>query len=426
MKRRLFLAATLAALFSPATLAAPEKKVAPAKKSGKTTGKTTNRERRKKAQTRAKKSAAPAAEPKTSAHNSVLDNAPPGSSASQLPPVQPPKLPDAWQNWEIVFTLQRPAAEGEQRLWLPLPMRQDTRWQRNLGARWQYNGEAGAFIRLPDDALEAFYGEWPEQVAPRLTLTLRVATANRRFDVSRRSAPPEREDLVRKFLIASRQIPNTGRAYDLARKIVGRVVDPVAQARLLYQWVIEHADYDPNLPGCGQGDVNALIATLPEEAVPPDWRYAGSSADVTGFFVALCRALGIPARRVFGLRVGASQILKSLGLSDTDATRAFHCRAECYVPGYSWIGVDPAGVCQASVAEKLEASDAKRLALQKLLFGFWEMNSVAFNTSEDIALSEGDAAMLPFLALPRLASPEGELDGSAPDVFGYRIESRPR
>ncbi|MDR1646967.1 MAG: transglutaminase-like domain-containing protein [Zoogloeaceae bacterium] len=426
MKRRLFLAATLATLFSPATLAAPAKKADPAKK----TRNATSKKSKKNARVSTKKPAArksaplPVAEPQTSACHSVLDNAPPGSSATRLPPVQAPELPDEWHLWEIVFTLQRPAARGEQRLWLPLPMRQDTRWQRNLGARWQYNGETGALVRLPDDALEAFYGEWPEGLAPRLVLTARVAAANRRFDVSRRSVPPEREDLVRKFLAASRQIPNTGRIYSLARAIVGRVVDPVAQARLLYQWVSNHADYNPDLPGYGQGDVNALIATLPEP-VPPDWRYAGASADITGFFVALCRALGIPARRVFGIRVGASQTLESLGLSGTDATRAFHCRAECYVPGYSWIGVDPASVCQASVTENLKADDAKRLALQKLLFGFWEMNWVAFNTSEDIRLPEGDAE-LPFLALPRLVNPEGELDGSAPNAFGYRIESRPR
>jgi transglutaminase-like putative cysteine protease len=76
-------------------------------------------------------------------------------------------------------------------------------------------------------------------------------------------------------------------------------------------------------------------------------QYGGRSADINGLFVAICRAIGIPARCVYGLRVGPSRLFRSLGLTSDDATRGQHVRAEFYVPGYGWIPVDPSDVRRA-------------------------------------------------------------------------------
>jgi len=76
-------------------------------------------------------------------------------------------------------------------------------------------------------------------------------------------------------------------------------------------------------------------------------QYGGRSADINGLFVAICRAIGIPARCVYGLRTGSSRLFRSLGLSSDDATRGQHVRAEFYVPGYGWIPVDPSDVRRA-------------------------------------------------------------------------------
>jgi len=399
MKRRLFLASSFAALLPASVLAAPEKSPAP-KPSG---------VRRKK----------PSAAPRTTARHSILDAAHPGSSATRLPPVRAPELPAEWRFYEVAFHIESPASESTQRLWLPLPMNRDTLYQRNLGCRWQGVPKVGEFSRLPDGVLETFYGEWPARTPLQVSLTTTVATANRHFDVARRSIPPERETLVRQFLTASRQLPNEGRAYTLALEIVGRVVDPVAQARMLYDWVALHADYDPNLPNIGDGDVRALLGGLPDPT-PEHWRFSGGSAVIAGLFVGLCRAIGIPARRVFGLYIAPSQTLPALGLASPDASRAAHCRAEFYVPGYSWIGVDPAGVCRAAASSELKPDDLP--AIRRLLFGVWEMNWLAWNVGEDIQLPHA-GPRLPFFCHPRLNRPEGDLDGTEPETFAYRIES---
>ncbi|MDR2165711.1 MAG: transglutaminase-like domain-containing protein [Zoogloeaceae bacterium] len=424
MKRRAFLAAGIFPFLSTPLLAAPKtgaarKAATKPKPRAKAKGKAG-----KKAAESGRSSAPPAANPRTTAQRSVLDAAHPGSSATRLPPVRPQELPGNWQRRSITFQVAPGPSRGRQRLWLPLPMNQDTLYQRSLGVYWQGNAERGAIVRLPEGDLEAFYGEWPAGVAPQLALTVIAETSNRRFDVSRRSEPPEREDLVRRFLSASRQLPNEGRVYALALEIVGRVVDPVAQARVLYDWVIARADYNPDLPGGGHGDARALLENLPAPT-PPGWRYQGGSADVAGLFTALCRAIGIPARRVFGFYAAPSQTRGSLGLANADATRAAHCRAEFYIPGYRWIGVDPAGVCRAVTMGGLEDGDAQRVAWQRLLFGVWEMNWLAWNISEDVRLplpGDDNGPFLPFFCLPRLDRPEGELDGMNPETFGYRIE----
>ena len=80
--------------------------------------------------------------------------------------------------------------------------------------------------------------------------------------------------------------------------------------------------------------------------------FGGKCADLNALFVGLARASGIPARDVWGIRVGKSASeLKSLGLSSENATRAQHCRAEVYLTGYGWVPVDPADVRKVALEE---------------------------------------------------------------------------
>jgi hypothetical protein len=382
LKRRVFLASLLPLAAAPQILSAPVKT------------------RKKAAKPRSKKPRAKPAVPQTTAKNSVLDAAHPGTSATRLPPVKAFELPQTWRAFAVTTTLRLLPTPERQRLWLPLPRSPETPYQRDLGCAWQGNFTGGRIIRLPDE-LEAFYCEWPGGVEPELEFTSHVATAERHFDISRRTLPPEREDLLRRHLAASRQIPNDGAALALAREIVGRIIDPVAQAHALFNWITQNAKYDPQLPPRGDGDVRQQIATR---------QFTGRSATISGLFVALCRAIGIPARRVFGLRIAPSQVADSLGIqmgagTAADATLAAHCRAEFYVPGYRWIPVDPADVLRATTLEALPL--AREIALRKLLFGLWEMNWMAYNTAEAPSLPD-NGPQPPFFARPILATPEGE------------------
>ncbi|MEY2633994.1 MAG: hypothetical protein RIR00_2648 [Pseudomonadota bacterium] len=405
MKRRNFLsAAVLGSLFTIDSALAKNKKPAPSanKKAGALAD---------------KKGAKPGKVRKPTTHTAttpITENPPVGSSSTHLPPVKAPEAPTQWRSYEIQTTITLPKTPGRSRLWLPLPLSQDTLYQRTLSHSWRDNADVASLRRLPEGDLDVFYGEWAEGVEPSLQLTTIVSTADRHFDVTRRTMPPDRDDILRKNLRASNLIPNDGDAHKLSEQIIGRIKDPIAQVRAIYEWVIDNSIYDLTLPGCGSGDIRKQI----EER-----RYGGRSADINGLFVALCRAAGIPARCVYGLRLDNSRIFSSLGLRQGEATRGQHCRAEFYTPGYGWVPVDPSDVRRAMALEILGDRDPRTLSLKRLLFGVWEMNWLAYNFGNDIPLPES-REVEPFFVLPRAELNGKSIAGLEPESFKYSISSR--
>src|SRR6185436_20004046 len=95
------------------------------------------------------------------------------------------------------------------------------------------------------------------------------------------------------------------------------------KARAIYDWVVDNTFRDPKVQGCGVGDIRFMLES---------GNLGGKCADINALFVGLCRASGIPARDVYGLRVAPSEKgPRSLGLASADATRAQHYRAEVYL-----------------------------------------------------------------------------------------------
>lgn len=335
------------------------------------------------------------------AEESVVEKPPVGSSASRLPPVKAPEPPLDWRTYEITTSVSLPRSGERVRLWLPLPLNQDTLYQRTLGHSWSGNTDSASMRRLPDGNLEVYFSEWRSGVAPQVQLTTTVTTSDRHFDITKRTVAPEREDILRRNLQASQLIPNDDEAHALGERIVGRIKDPVAQAKAIYDWVIDNAIYSPDIRGVGGGDVRRQL---------DERQYGGRSADINGLFVSLCRGIGIPARCVYGLRVGSSRLFRSLGLVDDKATSAQHVRAEFYVPGYGWIPVDPSDVRRAIALEGISERDSKLAALRRVLFGVWEMNWIAYNFGSDVVLP-GTDKVTPFVIQPRF---EGDNNAATP------------
>ncbi|MCL2076716.1 MAG: transglutaminase-like domain-containing protein [Betaproteobacteria bacterium] len=333
-----------------------------------------------------------AARQKKPSANSVL--APhEGSSASRLPPVRAAAMPANWRYFDLALNLEAKAAR-ETKLTLPLPLHQDTPvqpWQRIERLSWETNARA-SLERLPDDGMEMLVCDWENvRSSSYLRLFASVAVADRRLDISRRTFAPDRDDILRKNLAATTLLPVNEAAEKLARSIVGRIVDPLAKARALYDWVVEKSVFDAALAD-SDGSGNIQIET-----------HGGGAADIAGLFVLLARAVGIPARRVFGFFIAPSRFSPALGPSDkSDLSSLLHCRAEFYNPGYHWIPVDPAGVCRAAA---LDIDESASNALKRIFFGFWEMNWLALNHAENEILGN----------LPRF-SPEAD--------YTYRLVSR--
>src|SRR5947209_5242737 len=115
-------------------------------------------------------------------------------------------------------------------------------------------------------------------------------------------------------------MPQDGIVLETMKTAIGGARTDVDKARAIYQWVVENTFRDPKVRGCGLGDVKTLLRS---------GTLGGKCADLNGLYVCLCRAAGLPARDVYGVRVAASRFgYRSLGAKSGNITRAQHCRAE--------------------------------------------------------------------------------------------------
>jgi transglutaminase-like putative cysteine protease len=421
LKRRDFLAASaLIALLAPAPALAAKKKEKSSKPGGSkpasgSTGRsrrearTDNRSRARGRQTYRPVTEQPAAAPAAVASSPATTNEQ-TYNAIALPDEPQPQ----WRTYDVTSLITLNHVKGKLRLWLPLAQYRDNPWQRALGHDWRGNFDSAGVYRDPVADLEVFYADWNHVAAtPRLQLVSQVAKRDRNFDITRRGGVAERGEVLRRCLQSSNLVPTDGLVRRTAETAVGRIKDPVAQGKAIYDWVIENTTYDPVPAGIGRGDVEAMLDS---------GRLSGGSADIALLFVALCRSIGIPARPVFGLRIDGSRLFSGLGATGNLGTGQ-HCRAEFYTPGYGWIPVDPGDVRKAIRDENLGYSDPKLLVLRKLLFGFWERNWLALNTAQDVQLQGASGGPLPFLVLPQIEAGGQRFDSSDSQRCSYTVTS---
>ena len=172
---------------------------------------------------------------------------------------------------------------------------------------------------------------------------------------------------------------------------------------------------DNSVIGCGTGDVKAILES---------GKLVGKCTDINSVFVGLCRAVGIPAREIFGIRVGQSRFSNEMGKADEKGLAAIsggqHCRAEFYLKGHGWIPVEPADVTKVRLGEKLSNDDGKLVKIREYLFGNWEMCWIGFNDARNLVLSPKPAEF----PLNNFGYPYGEVDDNvlnyySPKEFSY-------
>ena len=432
MKRRDFLAASaVLSLLTPSSLLADQKKKtaatpATAKSTAKAGAKPAAKSSSAHAATRTGGKGAAKAGGKAGAHKAgrhgyrpVVEKPAPAVAATPPAAIEPRNaisLPDEplpqWRTYDLTSILTLSHVKGKLRVWLPLAQYKDTPWQRSLGHNWQGNFDSAGIYRDPVAEMEVFYADWKDAVGtPQLQLVSQVAKQDRHFDITRRGSVSERGEVLRRCLQASNLVPNDGLVRQTAERAIGRIKDPVAQGKAMYDWVVENTTFDPTASGIGKGDIEAMLDS---------GQLSGRSADISLLFVGLCRSMGIPARPVFGLRVDSSRLFTGLGVIG-NLRAAQHCRAEFYTPGYGWIPVDPADVRKSIQDERLTSGDAKLVVLRKLLFGFWEMNWIAYNAALDVKLHGGGGRVLPFLILPQAEAAGIRFDSTDTTRFNYTV-----
>jgi len=315
----------------------------------------------------------------------------------------------SWRRFALTYhvELAEPGLEAE--LWLPLPQNFGD-YQRAEIPQWQSNADTAEVRRL--GRAEAFFARWRGAAERRASVRIEVATRDRQIDWHRPPRPtPEQETVLERYLQPTERVPLDGIVRDTALAASAGAETPLQKARAIYDWVVEHSFRDPKVRGCGLGDVKSMLES---------GNLGGKCVDINTLYVGLCRAVGIPAREIYGIRVADSRLFKSLGRSG-DVTGAQHCRAEFYVAEFGWVPVDPADVRKAVLEEKLPLDDPKIAELRERLFGSWEMNWVAFNDENDLRF--GPSMMSGFFMYPQAQVGGKVLDSLDPEHFSYRIES---
>ncbi|MFV0480978.1 MAG: transglutaminase-like domain-containing protein [Campylobacteraceae bacterium] len=304
-------------------------------------------------------------------------------------------------------------------LWIPLPF--DSSYQKV--AKLSYSGDFDEAFISNDNPYNTklLYAKWNKDSKSRkLNLKFDVVTRSRVVNLTNANANQNYSDEVKEFLKGTAHTPLSPKIKELADEITKGKKAPLDKARAIYDWTIKTMHRDESVIGCGVGDATRII----EEKY-----FGGKCTDISSVFVALLRNAGIPAREIFGIRLGQSKISDACGKADekgfANITGGQHCRAEFFITGAGWVAADPADVTKVKLAEKLENTDKKWKDTAEYLFGNWEMNWIGFNWARDFVLSPKPAQFpLNMLGYPYGEMGEDALNYYVPKEFKYTYTSQ--
>jgi transglutaminase-like putative cysteine protease len=329
-----------------------------------------------------------------------------------------PTPADGWRTFEITTRVR--AVPGTARVWLPLPSLQDDAWVKPMGNIWRGNA---ADIR---PAVDAVYGaqmlvaRWDAADGPAAVLELvsRFGVRDRAANLDKPARVPllDPQTLARSTQ-ATRLIPIDGIVRKTALDITRGRKHDLDKARAIYEWVVENTERNPKTRGCGLGDIRFMLET---------GDLTGKCADLNALYVGLARAVGLPARDLYGIRVVDSRFgYKCLGKSG-DISKAQHCRAEVWLADHGWVPADPADVRKVVLEEKpgLTLKDEIVVAVREKLFGAWESNWLPYNIAHDLNLPGSSGPIIPFLMYPQGEADGKRLDSLDPETFAYAITSK--
>jgi transglutaminase-like putative cysteine protease len=328
-------------------------------------------------------------------------------------------VPGGWRSFEVVTTVQLADPAGPSTIWLPVPSL-DTSWQRTQDINWTSNGD----VRIGTDGdtgAKVLVARFDATVAqPRVALTTRVETRNRGVDWKERNTDPADTADLRRWLQPSELITTDGIVRKVAHQIVEGAATDREKVQRIYDWVIVSTYREPKVRGCGVGDIRTMLET---------GNLGGKCADINALFVGLCRAAGVPARDIYGVRLAPSAFgYRELGGNPASLKGAQHCRAEVHLKGHGWVAMDPADVTKVMRQETPEwikdAGHPLVAPVRRALFGGWEGNWMGYNSASDVALPGAKQGKLGFFMYPQAETPAGPRDPYGPDTFVYQIGAR--
>jgi hypothetical protein len=192
----------------------------------------------------------------------------------------------------------------------------------------------------------------PEDSGKSVTLRFHIQRLERPVYEAKESAPA-------KYLEPERLVPNNEMFRNIAEEVVRGRNGDLVRARALYDHVIDRMRYMKFGSGWGKGD--AVYAC--------DAR-TGNCSDYHSYFIALCRAVGIPARFAIGAAIPSER--------NEGGIDGYHCWVEFYTDGKWW----PVDISEGD----------KCSSLSTYYFGHHPANRIELSRGRDLLPEPGPAS----------------------------------
>ena len=263
--------------------------------------------------------------------------------------------------FEFIYRARLPRINETARMWLPMPMTDS------------FQTIEVKSIEAPGQQRILRDGEYGNKV---LFLTLEPTdsgkTVELRYNVQRleKGVYEEQTPLPAKYLQPELLVPDNETFRSIAEEVVVGKKGDLVRARALYDHVIDRMRYMKYGSGWGKGD--AVYAC--------DSR-TGNCTDFHSYFIALSRAVGIPARFAIGASIPSAR--------NEGGIDGYHCWAEFYTEGRWW----PVDISEGD----------KCSALSTYFFGRHPANRIELSRGRDLVVEPGPASgPINFLAYPLL------------------------
>lgn len=294
------------------------------------------------------------------------------------------------------INLKAPEDSKDVRLWIPYPVSDQNQTIEDVKINGNYSSHG--VYKEKEFGNSVLYAEWKNLTKDRiLTYTFKV----RRKEVVKKdfpkNDPPLSEKDYAKDLMPTSLSPTSGKVKETAENITKGKKTVLAKARAIYDWIVDNMYRDPQIKGCGMGEVEKLLESL-----------GGKCGDIHSVYVALARSVGVPSREIFGIRIPNGK--------DGDMTKAQHCWAEFYLPGYGWVPIDPSDVRKIMLEKNLRLGEEKEY--REYYFGAVDESRISYGIGRDLILNppQKDGRLNYFMY------PYAEADGKAlDDLFGFNL-----
>jgi hypothetical protein len=278
--------------------------------------------------------------------------------------------------FEFIYRARLPEITDTGRMWIPLPASDEFQTIELKSVKAPVEGRILQESEYGNKAL--FLELVPENSDKTIEL---------KFHVKRSEKAVYRADkpVSSQYLEPERLVPDDERFRGIAEEVIKGKKGDLVRARALYDHVIDRMRYMKYGSGWGKGD--AVYACNIR---------TGNCTDFHSYFIALARAVGIPARFAIGASIPSER--------NEGGIDGYHCWAEFYTDGRWW----PVDISEGD----------KCSSLSTYYFGHHPANRIEFSRGRDLVFEPSPASgPVNFLAYPVLEI--GEKPATAKVEFSF-------